>query len=105
MAQEKDEEIYQQEQQIIDKDRELKRAHQTLSGFAYTLDVSIDGRVYNTYHERSCLIIVPVLKNLFSAVSTHGHFRQLPRGPTSKWAHANLCTLCCVKYVVLMFKH
>ena len=61
--------------------------------------------MYNTYHERSCSIIVPALKNLFSAVSTHGHFRQLSRGPTSIGAHANLCTLCCVKHVVLMLKH
>ena len=46
---EKDGEILQLKQQIRGKDRELKSANQTLFSSEETIDVSIDGRVYNTY--------------------------------------------------------
>jgi hypothetical protein len=45
---------------IREKDVELKKANQTLLSSKVTIDVSIDGRVYNTYYERSRSIIVPV---------------------------------------------
>ena len=45
---------------IREKDVELKKANQILLSSKVTIDVSIDGRVYNTYYERSRSIIVPV---------------------------------------------
>ena len=44
---------------IREKDVELKKANQTLLSSKVTIDVSIDGRVHNTYYERSRSIIVP----------------------------------------------
>jgi hypothetical protein len=57
---EKDGKIRQLMLHIREKDVELKKANQTLLSSKVTIDVSIDGRVYNTYYERSHSIIVPV---------------------------------------------